>query len=175
MGRLLVQMAKAKGAKVIGTVSTEAKAELAKSAGADEIVFYTQTDFEEETLKITEGKGVNVVYDSVGKTTFLKGLNILKVRGTMVSIGQASGQIPTFDVNILNPKGLYLTRPMLGHYVATQTELLNRANDLFSFLTKGEITLNIDQTFDFADIQKAHHYLESRQAKGKVLLRVSGN
>lgn len=171
VGHLLVQLAKRKGARVIGTVSTEEKARLAREAGADEVIIYTQTDFEAEVKRLTEGRGVDVVYDSVGHDTFEKGLNCLRLRGYMVLYGQSSGPVGPFDPQILNAKGsLFLTRPSLGHYVATREELLWRAGDLFRWLQGGELTLRIDRTFPLAEAAEAHHYLEGRQTKGKVLL-----
>ncbi len=171
VGLLLVQLAKRAGARVIGTVSTEEKAALAREAGADEIILYTQVDFEEETKRLTEGAGVNVVYDSVGKATFDKGLNCLKLRGYMVLYGQASGPVPPIDPQILNQKGsLFLTRPSLGHYTATREELLWRAGELFNWMKAGELEVRIDRTFPLAEAAEAHRYMEARQTKGKVLL-----
>lgn len=171
VGLLLVQMAKRRGARVIGTVSTAEKARLAREAGADEVILYTQTDFEEEVKRLTDGQGVNVVYDSVGKTTFDKGLNCLKRRGYMVLYGQASGPVPPLDPQILNTKGsLFLTRPSLGHYAADRAELLQRAGDLFAWIEAGELNVRIDQTFPLAEAAEAHRYMEERKTKGKVLL-----
>ncbi len=171
VGHLLVQLAKRKGARVIGTVSTEEKARLAREAGADEVIIYTQTDFEPEVKRLTDGRGVDVVYDSVGRDTFEKGLNCLRQRGYMVLYGQSSGPVGPFDPQILNRKGsLFLTRPSLAHYVATREELLWRAGDLFEWLQKGELTLRIDRTFPLAEAAEAHRYMEARQSKGKVLL-----
>ncbi len=171
VGLLLVQLAKRRGARVIGTVSTEEKARLAREAGADEVILYTQADFEVEVKRLTDGKGVNVVYDSVGKTTFDKSLNCLRPRGYMVLYGQSSGAVPPFDPQVLNARGsLFLTRPSLGHYVADRTELLGRANDLFRWMAAGELNVRIDQTFPLAEAAAAHRYMEARQSKGKVLL-----
>jgi len=171
VGHLLVQIAKRCGARVIGTVSTEEKAQLARKAGADEVILYTQVDFEEETKRLTDGRGVDVVYDSVGKDTFMKGLNCLRPRGYMVLYGQSSGPVAPFDPQILNAKGsLFLTRPSLGHYVATREELLQRANDLFTWAAAGELEVRVDRTFPLAEAAEAHRYLEGRQTKGKVLL-----
>lgn len=171
VGLLLVQMAKKAGAWVVGTVSTEEKAELARKAGADEVILYTQADFEEETKRLTDGKGVHVVYDSVGKTTFDKSLNCLRPRGYMVLFGQASGAVPPMDPQILNQKGsLFLTRPTSAPYLATREELLGRANDVFGWLEKGELDVRIDTTFPLADAKAAHDYMEGRNTKGKVLL-----
>ncbi len=171
LGLLLVQIAKLRGARVIGTVSTEEKTQAAKQVGADEIILYTQQDFEAEVKRLTDGKGVNVVYDSVGKTTFDKGLNCLKPRGYMVLYGQASGPVPPLDPQILNAKGsLFLTRPTLGHYTATRTELLQRANDLFKWMASGELRVKIAQVFPLAQVADAQRYLESRQVIGKLVM-----
>jgi NADPH:quinone reductase len=170
-GQLLVQVAKQCGARIIGTVSTEEKAALAREAGADEVIFYTQTDFEAEVKRLTNKLGVDVVYDSVGKDTFDKSLNCIRRRGTMVLYGQSSGSVPPMDPQTLNAKGsLYLTRPYLGHYTADRAELMWRANDLFSWIAAGKLKVHIDKTFPLADAAEAHRYLESRQSKGKVLL-----
>lgn len=171
VGLLLVQIAKGLGARVIGTVSTEEKAQLAREAGADEIILYTQVDFETEARRLTEGRGVEVVYDSVGKDTFERSLNCLRPRGFMVLYGQSSGPVPPFDPQILNARGsLYLTRPSLGHYVATRTELLQRAGDLFQSMLDGNLQVRVDTAFPLADAAEAHRYIEGRQTKGKVLL-----
>jgi len=171
VGLLLVQLAKKRGAKVIGTVSTEEKAELARKAGADEVILYTEVDFETETLRLTGDEGVNVVYDSVGVTTFMKGLNCLKPRGPMVLFGQASGPVGSFDPQILNAKGsLFLSRPSLGHYIADRAELLQRTGDLFGWIEAGELDVRIDRTYPLADAAEAHRYIEARRTKGKVLL-----
>ena len=171
VGLLLVQMAKRAGARVIGTVSTEEKATLARQAGADEIILYTENDFEEETLRLTDNQGVNVVYDSVAKTTFEKGLNCLKPRGYMVLYGQSGGPVSEFNPQILNQKGsLFLTRPSLTHYADERRELLQRSGDLFSWMSSGELDVRIDTTFALADASSAHRYIEGRQTKGKVLL-----
>lgn len=171
VGHLLVQLAKRCGARVIGTVSTPEKAALCKKAGADEIILYTQIDFEAETRRLTEDKGVNVVYDSVGKTTFQKSLNCLRPRGYLVLYGQSSGPVEPIDPQILNAKGsLFLTRPSLGHYAADQEELTQRANDLFSWMIAGELEVRIDQTFPLSEAADAHRYMERRQTKGKILL-----
>jgi NADPH:quinone reductase len=170
-GQLLVQVAKHCGARVIGTVSTEEKARLAHQAGADEVILYTQTDFEVEVKRLTDNVGVEVVYDSVGKDTFDKSLNCLKRRGTMVLYGAASGAVSPIDPQILNAKGsLYLTRPYIGHYTADRAELLGRANDVFDWIAAGELKVRIDKTFSLAEVAEAHRYLEGRQSKGKVLL-----
>ena len=170
-GQLLVQVAKRRGARVIGTVSTEEKAALAREAGADEVILYTQADFEAEVKRFTNNMGVDVVYDSVGKDTFDKSLNCLKRRGTMVLYGASSGAVSPIDPQILNAKGsLYLTRPYIGHYTADRAELLGRANDVFSWISAGELKVRIDKTFSLAEAAEAHRYLEGRQSKGKILL-----
>ncbi|MFQ5340247.1 MAG: quinone oxidoreductase [Anaerolineae bacterium] len=171
VGLLLVQMAKQRGARVIGTVSTEEKARLAREAGADEVILYTQVDFEAETKRLTSGQGVNVVYESVGKTTFDKSLNCLKPRGYMVLYGQSSGPVPPLDPQVLNAKGsLFLTRPSLGHYAADRAEIVQRAGDLFAWMRAGQLKVRIDKTFPLAEAGDAHRYLEGRKTKGKVLL-----
>jgi len=170
-GQLLVQIAKRCGARVIGTVSTEEKAKLASQAGADEVILYTQTDFEAEVKRLTNNVGVDVVYDSVGKDTFDKSLNCLRRRGTMVLYGASSGPVPPLDPQTLNAKGsIYLTRPFLGHYTADRAELLGRVNDVFNWIAAGELKVRIDKTFPLADAAEAHRYLEGRQSKGKILL-----
>lgn len=170
-GALIVQMAKRLGATVIGTVSTEEKAERARSVGIDHVILYTQTDFEEETKRLTDGRGVDVVYDSVGQATFDKSLNVLRPLGYMVLFGQSSGKVPDFDLGVLNTKGsLFITRPSLFHYVAQREDLLWRAGDVFSWATAGELTIHIDRELPLADAAEAHRLLESRQTAGKVLL-----
>ena len=172
-GGLIVQMAKMLGARVFGTVSTQAKAEIARSHGADEIILYTEQDFEAEVKRLTAGRGVDVVYDSVGKTTFDKSLNCLRPRGLMALFGQSSGPVPPFDPVILNAKGsLFLTRPALGHYVATREELLWRAGDVLGWLDSGKLQLRIHRTYPLADAAAAHRDLESRKTAGKLLLTV---
>ncbi len=171
VGHLLVQVAKLRGARVIGTVSTEEKAELAKSMGADDVILYTQADFEEEISRLTDGKGVDVVYESVGKTTFDKSLNCLRPRGYLVLYGQSSGAVPSLNPQILNSKGsLFLARPSLGHYVATREELVERIQALFAWIGRGELEVRIDTTYPLAQAPAAHRYLEARQTRGKVLL-----
>ena len=171
VGLLLCQMAKARGARVIGTVSTEEKAALATEAGADHVVLYTRQDFVSEAGRLTGGHGVSVVYDSVGKTTFEGSLNILAPRGMLVLFGQSSGPVPPLDPQVLNTKGsLYLTRPTLTHYTASSSELLTRAGDLFAWLQAGKLQVRIDRTFPLADAAAAHRALEGRETKGKVLL-----
>jgi NADPH2:quinone reductase len=171
-GRLLVQVAKRTGARVIATAGNAEKAALARSAGADEVIIYTQTDFVSEVKRLTNGAGVDVVYDSVGQSTFAGGLDCLKLRGMMVLWGQASGPVGAFDPQILNQKGsLYLTRPSLGAYIATRNELLQRANDLFAWVQAGELDVRIDRIFPLAEAAAAHAYIEGRQTQGKVLLK----
>jgi NADPH2:quinone reductase len=170
-GLLIAQMAKRRGARVIGTVSTEEKARLARSAGVDEVILYTEADFEAEVKRLTEGKGLPVVYDSVGKTTYEKSLNCLRPRGMMVLFGQSSGAVPPMDPGILAAKGsLYLTRPSLAHYCATREELLSRADDVVNWVSKGELKLRIEKTFALSDAAQAHRDLESRQTAGKLLI-----
>jgi NADPH2:quinone reductase len=170
-GRLLVQMAKRQGAGVIATVSTEEKAQLARSAGADEVIRYSEADFEAETRRLTGGRGVDVVYDSVGRDTFDKSLNCLRPRGYMVLYGQSSGPVPPLDPQTLNAKGsLFLTRPTLAHYIATPEELRERADDLFAMMAGGALDVRIARELPLAEAAEAHRFLESRQALGKVLL-----
>lgn len=171
VGLLLVQMAKRRGTRVIGTVSTQEKADLSTSAGADDMILYTQTDFEARTRELTDGKGVDVVYESVGKDTFDKSLNCLRPRGYLVLFGQSSGRVAPLDPQILNAKGsLFLTRPTLGDYIATRRELLQRATDLFKWIAKDELDVHIDRTFPLSEAPEAHRYVEDRKSKGKVLL-----
>ena len=171
VGLLLVQMAHNIGARVIGTVSTEEKAQLARTAGADEVILYTRTDFEAETKRLTGDKGVDVVYDSVGKTTFEKGLNVLRPRRVMVLFGASSGAVPPFDLIQLTPKGsLYVTRPSLGHYLATPEELQERATAVFGMIADGSVKLRIEHTYPLAEAIRAHKDLESRKTTGKLLL-----
>jgi NADPH:quinone reductase len=171
VGQLLVQVAKIFGARVIATVSTDEKARLARETGADEVILYSQQDFEAETKRLTGGKGVEVVYDGVGKATFIKGLNCLKPRGLMVLYGQASGPVEPINPQILNQKGsLFLTRPSLGHYLQTRDELLWRAGDLFHWIASGELKVRIDRTFPLKEAGSAQSYMEERGTKGKVLI-----
>jgi NADPH2:quinone reductase len=164
-------MAKKRGAHVIGTVSTEEKAELARQAGADEMIIYTQTDFEEEVKRLTGGTGVHVVYDSVGKTTFEKSLKCLRKRGYLVLFGQSSGAAPSIDPQTLNVHGsLFLTRPSLFHYIAERAELERRCEEMFSWIASGDLDVRIDQTFSLDKAPEAHRYLEDRKTKGKLLL-----
>src|SRR5271157_4447641 len=171
VGLLLVQMAHHIGARVIATVSTEEKAKLARAAGADDVILYTQSDFEAETKRLTGGKGVDVVYDSVGKTTFDKGLNLLRPRGMMVLYGGSSGAVPPFDPLVLTQKGsLYVTRPSLFHYIATREELVARSSSLFSMIAEGKLKLRIEYRYPLAEAQQAHRDLEGRKTTGKLLL-----
>jgi len=171
VGLLLVQMAHNLGARVISTVSTEEKAKLAHGAGADEVILYTQADFETETKRQTGGKGVDVVYDSVGKTTFEKGLNVLRPRGMMVLFGGSSGAVAPFDLIQLSQKGsLYVTRPMLGSYIATREELESRAAAVFGMISAGSLKLRIEYKYPLTDAQQAHRDLEGRKTTGKLLL-----
>ena len=172
-GGLIVQMAKRLGARVFGTVSTEAKAEIARRHGADEAILYTRDDFEAAVKRLTGGRGVDVVYDSVGVTTFEKSLNSLRPRGTLALFGQASGPVPPFDAGILNAKGsLYLTRPSLGHYVLTREELLWRAGDVLGWVATGALQVPIGGVYPLAQAADAHRDLESRKTTGKLLLTV---
>jgi NADPH2:quinone reductase len=171
VGLLLVQMAHNIGARVIATVSTEEKANLARAAGADEVILYTHADFEAETKRLTDGKGLNVVYDSVGKTTFEKGLNVLRPRGMMVLFGGSSGAVPPFDPVLLSQKGsLYLTRPTLVNYIATREELVARSGAVFGMIAAGKLKLRIEHTYPLAEVQRAHRDLEGRKTTGKLLL-----
>jgi NADPH2:quinone reductase len=172
VGRLLVQMAVRRGARVIGAASTEEKAALARSAGADDVILYRQQDLTEEARRLTGGKGVDVVYDSVGKDTFQKSLSALRPRGLMALYGQSSGPVEPMDPQILNQKGsLFLTRPSLGAYVAQRHELEKRAGDVFGWIRDGSLDVRIDRTIPLAQAAEAHRYLEAGQTKGKVLLR----
>jgi NADPH:quinone reductase len=171
VGLLLVQIAKRLGATVYGTVSTEEKARLAREAGADEIIRYTEQDFVAEVKRLTDGRGLSVVYDSVGLSTFEKSLDCLRPRGYMVLFGASSGPVPPFNLGTLAAKGsLFVTRPTLAHYALTREELLQRANDLFIWIAAGELKLRIDKTFPLAQAAEAHRQLEARQTMGKVLL-----
>ena len=171
VGLLLVQMAHNIGARVIATVSTDEKAKLAREAGADEVILYTQSDFETETKRLTGGKGVDVVYDSVGKTTFEKGLNVLRPRGFMVLFGGSSGAVPPFDLITLSQKGsLYVTRPSLGSYIATREELVARSGAVFGMIEAGKLKLRVEYTYPLAEAQRAHRDLEGRKTTGKLLL-----
>jgi NADPH2:quinone reductase len=171
VGLLLVQMAKNIGARVIATVGTEEKAKLAREAGADEVILYAQQDFEAETKRLTDGKGVHVIYDGVGKTTFDKDLNVLRPRGYLVLFGAASGPVPPFDLVKLSPKGsLYITRPSLVHYIATHEELQHRATAVLNMIATGKLKLRIKHIYPLRDVQQAHRDLEARKTTGKLLL-----
>ena len=173
-GGLIVQMAKMLGARVVGTVSTEEKASIARQHGVDEAILYTQQDFETEVKRLTNGRGVDVVYDSVGKTTFDKSLNSLRPRGLMALFGQSSGPVPPIDPGILNAKGsLFLTRPSLAHHVATREELLWRVGDVLNWISAGKLKLRIDRAYPLADAAAAHRDLEGRRTAGKLLLTIS--
>jgi NADPH2:quinone reductase len=170
VGLLLVQMAHNIGARVIATVSTEEKAKLARAAGADEVILYTQVDFEAETKRLTGGKGVDVVYDSVGKTTFEKGLNLLRPRGMMVLFGASSGPVAPLDPLALTQKSMFLTRPSLGHYIITAEELQERAGAVFGMIRTGKLKLRIEHVYPLAEAPQAHRDLEGRKTTGKLLL-----
>jgi len=170
-GRLIVQMAKMRGARVLGTTSTEAKAALAREAGIDEVIFYTKQDFEAEVKRLTGGQGVDVVYDSVGAPTYMQGLNCLRPRGMMVLFGQSGGKVPPLDPAILNTKGsLFLTRPSLFAYCSTREELSWRAGDVLQWVASGKLKLAIDRVYPLAQAAQAHRDLESRATAGKLLL-----
>ena len=171
VGLLLVQMAKNIGARVLATTGTEDKAKLAREAGADEVIVYSQQDFEAETKRLTGGKGVHVIYDGVGKTTFDKDLNILRPRGYLVLFGAASGAVPPFDLVKLSQKGsLYVTRPSLGNYIATHEELQQRATQVLNMISKGKVKLRIEHIYPLRDAQQAHRDLEARKTTGKLLI-----
>lgn len=173
VGLLLVQMAKALGATVFGTVSTQEKAELAKEAGADHVILYTEQEFDQAVKELTGGEGLDCVYDSVGQATFEKSLKSLKPRGYLVLFGQSSGPVPPVDLQILNSHGsLYVTRPSLAHYILSRDELLQRTGDLFGWIAQGTLNLRIDSTFSLEQAGEAHKRLESRASSGKILLEV---
>lgn len=174
VGLLLVQIAKLRGARVIGTVSTPEKAELARGAGAHEVILYSEQDFEAEVKRITGGAGVQVVYDSVGKTTFDKSLGCLARRGLMVLFGASSGPVPPFDPQVLNKKGsLYLTRPTSAHYTATRAELVERSSQVLLWVRMGKVRVRIGREFPLREAAEAHRQLEGRKTTGKVVLVVS--
>jgi len=171
VGLLLVQMCKLLGARVIGTAGSEEKAALARAAGADEVIVYTTHDFEAETKRLTDGKGVHVVYDGVGKTTFEKDLNVLRLRGYLVLFGGASGAVPPFDLLELTKHGsLFVTRPSLQHYVASREELEQRSGDVLQMIVRGDLKLRIHRTYGLAEAEQAHRDLEGRSTTGKLLL-----
>ncbi len=172
LGALLIQMAKRLGARVIGTVSTEEKAQLAKATGADEVILYTQQDFEAEVKRLTKNRGVEVVYDSVGKTTYEKSMNCLAPRGYLVLFGQSSGPVPPIDPLQLATRGsLFMTRCNLAHHTTTREELLWRAGDVLNWVASGELKLRIHQIFPLREAAAAHKFLEGRQTTGKLLLK----
>ncbi len=171
VGLLLVQMAKMRGATVIGTAGNEEKAKLARGAGADEVIIYTEQDFVEETRRITGGEGVHVAYDSVGKETFEGSLDCLRRRGYMVLFGASSGPVPPFNIQTLNQKGgLFLTRPALAQYTATREELLWRAESVLSWIGQNNLDVRIGGTYSLEDAEQAHRDLEGRKTTGKLLL-----
>lgn len=171
VGLLLVQMAKQLGARVIATAGSEAKAELARGAGADEVIIYSEQDFETETQRLTGNEGVQVVYDGVGKDTFARDLNVLRPRGYLVLFGGASGAVPPFDLLELTKHGsLFVTRPSLQHYVASRRELEQRSNDVLQMVVRGELKLRIYKKYPLEDVRQAHLDLEGRKTTGKVLL-----
>jgi NADPH2:quinone reductase len=170
-GLLLTQMAKALGARVFTTVSTEEKAALSRAAGADEVIFYTQADFAAEVKRLTEGRGLPVVFDSVGKATFDQSLTCLRSRGTMVLFGGASGAVPPFDLIRLATLGsLYVTRPTLKDYIATRSELMARATDVLNGVAAGTLKLRLEHTYPLVEAAQAHRDLEGRKTTGKLLL-----
>jgi NADPH:quinone reductase len=173
-GGMIVQMARARGARVLGTTSTREKAEVARKAGADEVILYTETAFDDEVKRLTDGRGVDVVYDSVGQSTFDRSLNSLRPRGVLALFGQSSGPVPPVDPNVLNGKGsLFLTRPSLAHHLLTPDELQWRAGDLFKGLLSGTLTLNLHRTFPLAQAADAHRLLEGRTTTGKLVLSIN--
>lgn len=171
VGLLLIQMAKLRGARVLTTVSTADKEALARGAGADEVIRYTEVDFGDEVMRLTDGAGVDVVYDSVGKTTFDRGLDVLRPLGYMVLFGQSSGPVPPIDPGILNTKGsLFLTRPTSAHYTQTRQELLARAGDVLDWMAEGTLDLRIGHRFPLSEAAEAHRAIQGRKTTGKVLL-----
>lgn len=171
VGQLLCQVARLRGARVLATTSTAEKAQLARGAGADEVIRYDEQDFAAEVKRLTGGHGVQVVYDGVGRDTFDKGLDSLARRGMMVLFGASSGPVPPFDLSLLNPKGsLYVTRPSLGHYIATPEELQRRAEDVLGWIAEGKLKINIGLELPLAEAAEAHRALEGRRTTGKVLL-----
>ena len=171
VGLLLVQMARAIGARVIGTASSEEKAELAREAGADEVIVFTRQDFEDEVKRLTGGKGVDVVYDGVGKATFEKNLNVMRLRGMLVLYGMSSGPVPPVDPAKLSEKGsLYMARTTLAHFTATREELLARTGALFGMIAEGKLKLRIAKTYPLVEAAQAHRDMEARKVAGKLLL-----
>jgi NADPH:quinone reductase len=172
-GRLLVQMAKLAGARVIGTAGTDAKAKLAREAGADEMILYSTEDFVAETRRLTDGRGVDVVYDSVGNTTLMKSLDCLRPRGMAVSFGQSSGAVPAFEPLLLTQKGsLFFTRPSLGNYISDRRELDWRAADIFRWIAEKKVILRVEHEYELAYAAQAHRDLEGRQTTGKLILLI---
>jgi NADPH2:quinone reductase len=171
VGLLLVQMAKRLGARVIGTAGNADKAQLARAAGADEVILYSEQDFETETKRLTNNEGVHVVYDGVGKSTFAKDLNVMRPRGYLVLFGGASGEVPPFNLQLLSQKGsLYVTRPSLHHYILTRAELEDRSSAVLNMVAAGELNLRIHGTYPLSEAQQAHRDLEGRKTSGKLLL-----
>src|SRR5205807_1410978 len=171
VGLLLVQMAKKLGARVIGTAGSDEKAQLARDAGADEVIIYTQQDFETETRRLTAGQGVHVVYDGVGKDTFAKDLNVIRPRGYVVLFGGASGAAPPFDLLELTKHGsLFVTRPSLQHYIATRPDLEQRSSDVLLSIVRGELKMRIHKAYPLEEAQQAQRDLEGRKTAGKLLL-----
>jgi NADPH2:quinone reductase len=172
VGSVIVQVARIVGARVIATAGTEAKADLARQAGADEVIVYTKQDFEREVKRLTDGRGVDVVYDSVGKDTFEASLNCLRPRGMLALFGFSSGLVPPFDPAVLGTKGsLFLTRPGLNQYMATREELMSRMHDIFDWLASGQLKIRIGHVFPMAEARRAHQDLEARRTTGKVLVQ----
>jgi NADPH:quinone reductase len=172
VGLLLVQMAKRIGARVIATAGSQEKAQLATDAGADHCIIYTEADFEAETKRLTDGKGVHVIYDGVGKATFDKDLEVLRMRGYLVLFGGSSGAVPPFDLIKLSQKGsLFITRPTLNHYTATREELEWRASDVLGMIARGDLNLRIHNVYPLSEAAQAHRDLEGRKTTGKLLLR----
>jgi NADPH2:quinone reductase len=170
VGRLIAQIAKMQGARVIGTVSTEAKAQAARESGVDDVIMYTETDFESEVMRLTDGRGVDVVYDSVGAATFLKGLNCLRTRGTMVLFGESSGPVEPFDTRLLSRGSLVLTRTGLNAFIQTTEELRARADDIFRWVETGDMKLYFHAEYPMDEAQEAFSALRNRETIGKVLL-----
>ncbi len=170
VGLLLIQMAKQLGATVYGTVSTEEKAELARRAGADQVILYTREDFRAATERLTDGRGVHVVYDSVGQATFEKSLDCLAPRGMLVLFGQSSGPVPPVNLQVLARGSFFVTRPVLGHYILTRDELLERAGQIFAWLAAGSLEVRVHAALPLGEAAEAHRLLEGRKTAGKLLL-----
>jgi NADPH2:quinone reductase len=174
VGLLLIQLLKQKGAKVYTTVSTQEKADLAREAGADETILYTKTDFVEAVKRFTDGKGVHVVYDSVGKTTYEGSLNVLRPLGMLVLFGQSSGPVPPIDPLVLTQKGsLFLTRPSLAHYIADTVSFKERATKVLNWVAQGSLKLRIERTYPLAELAQAHRDLEGRKTTGKLVIEIA--